>query len=832
MKYSHLCILKRNDNLKQSVHSFLFLIFLLINSCILSPSNNDDNSVTPAPQQGNSSNDFCISCHGQDGPSTGLHQLHLKTPYTKKIDCVECHKLPDIKNISAHIDGIPGKLTWGKQASQHGKIPSWVAATKTCSNTYCHAGANGGTDQSPQWITGNGVTSCTTCHGDPPPAPHTQNTNCVGCHENTINPDGTLNIQDGFHLDGQIQMTGFSHTPTPTSCVACHESKRPVSPHPTGVDCVKCHNDPGGFWVNRKKFDHLPTPTSCSTCHENKRPIIPHPQGIDCIACHNDPGGFWANRKKYNHNPTPTSCVTCHEQKRPASPHPTNVDCVKCHTDPGGVWTTRKKFDHLPKPTSCVGCHEIIRPSTPHPQTGDCVSCHKNPGVSWKGVTNWNHLPTPNTCITCHENKRPVAPHPLSLDCVKCHSDPGGLWSNRKVFDHLPTPTSCSACHESKRPTTPHPQGIDCVQCHKDIGKTWTNNVFYDHNPKPTTCTSCHEKTRPTRISHTQRDDCLTCHTSPGVAWVGTGNVKQCVDCHSQKQGTRRQVTGSGGDFSLPSKHISGTVQTSDCQSCHDLSLHGSGTVKFINAQTGGSLSGNMNNFCINCHTNTPPQGVSFPVANGTGYDKSAFPTSMHKQNIGPSACLHCHNGHGSINKKLLKGNYATNDYTSYSVGDGKFNTCWNCHNESDLMNTNKPNAFEDLHNKHVRGEKAACITCHDVHKESIGTGGQGHIDFKYAIDHAFDFSLRSGVPLQQSYSNVDFIGNCTLNCHGKSHSPKSYISQPLNSSTCTKCHTSTPVVINNGDNVQKPIPLIQAFAKDLAKCTQSTFNDLSCLTP
>ena len=92
----------------------------------------------------------------------------------------------------------------------------------------------------------------------------------------------------------------------------------------------------------RPKIDHAKFASSCVSCHETRRPaavdVTPHGNGQDCADCHRyineDP--LWTSFGQFSHVPAPTACIPCHGSLRPkANPHPdTKADCVGCHAFP------------------------------------------------------------------------------------------------------------------------------------------------------------------------------------------------------------------------------------------------------------------------------------------------------------------------------------------------------------------------------------------------------------------------------------------------------------------------------------------------------------------
>lgn len=173
-------------------------------------------------------------------------------------------------------------------------------------------------------------------------------------------------------------------------------------------------------------------------------------------------------------------------------------------------------------------------------------------------------------------------------------------------------------------------------------------------SPQPTGCIDCHGEED---YHHKENLDCEACH----VGEVGNDNfgIKEdsCARCHP-RNGVygRRQILGPDGEFSMASRHISGTIEDEDCLLCHDNSRHRNGHVSLIDPDSGGKKpwTGNRTEFCLTCHDGDPPANVSFPTkSTGSGYDKSKFFDStdaMKGQN-----CSSCHNTHGSSYPSLLK---------------------------------------------------------------------------------------------------------------------------------------------------------------------------------
>ena len=104
-------------------------------------------------------------------------------------------------------------LTWGPLARADGALPTWNGTALTCAN-YCHGSTMaGGALTAPVWNRVDGTqAACGSCHGLPPAAPHpavrSDVTGCAGCHAGTVNPDGTILVAGGLHVNGVVDIAG------------------------------------------------------------------------------------------------------------------------------------------------------------------------------------------------------------------------------------------------------------------------------------------------------------------------------------------------------------------------------------------------------------------------------------------------------------------------------------------------------------------------------------------------------------------------------------------------------------------------------------------------
>jgi len=174
----------------------------------------------------------CDACHGKNGigapppdvngnsdptlPSVGAHAAHI---YGKAFSgggmaCTACHVLPTTVDAPGHLAGALDSVQFPDgQAAWKGSVPTYDKSTQTCSNVYCHGAAlEGGDKKAPVWT--QPLVACTSCHAAVPsglvghPAVDTAAgpATCAKCHAKTIKPDGSLDLQGGYHINGVVNL--------------------------------------------------------------------------------------------------------------------------------------------------------------------------------------------------------------------------------------------------------------------------------------------------------------------------------------------------------------------------------------------------------------------------------------------------------------------------------------------------------------------------------------------------------------------------------------------------------------------------------------------------
>jgi predicted CxxxxCH...CXXCH cytochrome family protein len=335
----------------------------------------------------------------------GAHGIHLDGgPASKGVSCTECHPVPDASvKQGAHQNGLVD-LQWGPLSSTS-TVASWNAAAATCTN-YCHgATLKGGADPSPVWTTVDGTqTTCGSCHGNPPPKPHVQRTDCGTCHPGSTSTSVNVSTHVNANIDTVTLTCTICHGTASLALVAGADPRTPDAPpkdtlgntaaSARGVGAHLQHLNPSGTKA-------LATPTQCAECH-----VVPssmtHANGTVNMTF-----GTLSNKGVVaSYNSTAMTCTNyCHGATlsggTATAPLWTNVDgtqvaCTSCHGNPPN---TGKHSDSDHKKAGCVGCHAGYGATTVN------VAQHVD-GLKQTGNKVTAYTPSTRTCTnTCHGNK-------------------------------------------------------------------------------------------------------------------------------------------------------------------------------------------------------------------------------------------------------------------------------------------------------------------------------------------------------------------------------------------------------------------------------------------
>lgn len=489
--------------------------------------------------------DPCTNCHGSDEnpgddlqrsapprdlfgnesseyPGVGAHALHLNGSATHApIACTECHRVPDSVNEPGHADTArPAEVHFGSFSRREDASPHYDAATRRCSDSYCHGAYK------PVWThPKSSNAACGTCHGLPPPPPHPAAEQCSVCHGQVVDSAGQI-IAPEMHVDGTLQVID-------NACSDCHGSSDNAAP-PRDIEGNSSRSSLGvGAHQAHLSGGASGRPLACVECHQVPSTTISegHLDGAPAqvmfadIALAHDRSPSWDRETE--------SCADtwCHNPGEQPS----------ALSSP--AWTDVS--DGLP----CDGCHQA-RPPAPHPVAGACADCHA--GVSEDGesiVNTARHVNgivdvnVPDSCTSCHGDMVPSPPPDLSGNDDTTAPGVGAHRAHLEVTGRS-RPLACGECHVVPEATldpghldSPPPAEVQfsgvalsfgvepkyesgsCQEsfCHsasiagRFAGGTQIEPVWTEVDGSARRCTSCHALPPP--APHPENaDDCSGCH--------------------------------------------------------------------------------------------------------------------------------------------------------------------------------------------------------------------------------------------------------------------------------------------------------------------------------
>ncbi len=383
--------------------------------------------------------------------------------------------------------------------------------------------------------------------------------------------------------------------------------------------------------------------------------------------------------------------------------------------------------DYLYHSDLCALCHRTHTAGSEalllSPLNGNafCMTCHDGTGASTE------------TVISTHGNLDFSAgvEESFVLSCIQCHN-PHGDEKNLYLI---------------RQEIYPYPDSNETLGMVSFTAKTGDGS--YDDGSGSGICVLCH--TVQSMQNHDggadhlgginfEGSNCLTCHPhsvdSEQNTLDGFMADASCTGCHGQQINSRRQITGTDGDFSLTSHHIQGDVQDEDCVVCHDTSQHAGGNVRLINVDSGEFIqlleypadhpeeAQKLAAFCLACHDEDGAAGnrpfhdqIEPPVIADDLWQEASHALSG-------NTCFTCHNnGHGSVKSDLLS---PWNADTDASLPDDPYRTqegfCYLCHGSDGPASTNIAGEFDSLSRHHITasdqidGSRLECINCHNPH--------------------------------------------------------------------------------------------------------------------
>ncbi|HET7753685.1 MAG TPA: CxxxxCH/CxxCH domain-containing protein [Anaeromyxobacteraceae bacterium] len=266
----------------------------------------------------------------------GAHEAHLNG-VARPVACSECHPIP---TATSHANGTVS-VAFGALARTGGASPSWNGAS--CSSTYCHgATLGGGANTLPVWISGPSQATCGSCHGLPPPAPHTTSTSCGDCHAGYT----ATTVDRAKHVNGIVDVT------TAPSCGSCHGIPPTVNGHTASTACESCHSGYTSTTVNASlhqngAVDVIQNP-SCGSCHGIPPTVNGHTASTACESCHTGYTSTTVNAALHRNGTVETTCTACHGSPPSTGRHTrsdhVDAGCGACH--PGYTETTANPATH------------------------------------------------------------------------------------------------------------------------------------------------------------------------------------------------------------------------------------------------------------------------------------------------------------------------------------------------------------------------------------------------------------------------------------------------------------------------------------------------------
>ena len=618
----------------------------------------------------------CVMCHGgtdnqtgapakttwgntADAVRVGTHTAHVAATHglAAAVACATCHVQPVDALAAGHVDGGTSEVVFSGRAIQ-GVVTAtaWTRATATCSNTYCHgATLQGGTATAPVWTRTDGTQrACNSCHGAPPPPPHSTSTGCATCHGAGYSAT-TVNV--ATHMNGVLDVSGMT-------CTSCHgtagRAATALNPQLPAAPPVQVSGHPasavGAHQAHLVNTRLRSAAIACTECHvvpsstshstgvvdmtwgtlARSAAVVPTWTGATCTNyCHGATlVGGTAKAPTWIGGATQAACTSCHGLA-PANAYHTRTDlaCGACHT--GYTATTVNAANHI---------------NATLDYTVGCTTCHGNSAqTASQAAPLFAAPPTDargNTAIT----SRGVGTHQIhlvngtlrnALACSECHTVPSSqLHANGTVEVVWGTLARTGAVNPAWNGT-----GCSASYCHGNFRNGNTTYVPTWTVVAANKCGTCHG---------------TTANPAPGGTHPGVA-ATSCGTCHTGYTGTTVNLTNHmNGTVEVTSNHPAGwnagnqhgyqanLTGLAGCKGCHGTDLAGgtSGVSCTACHTTNGFATWDTN--CTFCHGNrttgrqSPPvdiQGRSVATNVSVGrHDKHVASTLMT-----PIACGECH---------------------------------------------------------------------------------------------------------------------------------------------------------------------------------------------
>jgi predicted CxxxxCH...CXXCH cytochrome family protein len=348
-------------------------------------------------------------------------------------------------------------LAFGAGARRGGAQPAWNGTT--CASTYCHGGTldAGGSSQEPRWTGGAAEAACGTCHGVPPPAPHTTSTACGGCHPGYT----STTVAVATHIDGTVQVVSVhgagwrakeqhgyaANREGLGGCKSCHGAALD-GVGGSGPSCTSCHQAAGfASWA-----------TTCTFCHGDRTSGLASPP-VDTQG-----RSVTTNVSVGNHAShlgttlmTGMACTQCHPDRAGS-----NVIADSAHVDGNGV--AEVSFGALAR---TGGASATYTRSSSTSASCSATYCHGSFTGGTSATVGWTSAVQVG-CTSCHGAPPSTGKHGnhSGRSCGDCH--PGYTRTSVNVATHLDGAREVGNLVKSWNPST-----RTCVPCHVGSDTTW-----------------------------------------------------------------------------------------------------------------------------------------------------------------------------------------------------------------------------------------------------------------------------------------------------------------------------------------------------------------------
>jgi predicted CxxxxCH...CXXCH cytochrome family protein len=671
--------------------------------------------------------------------SNGHHQL-VGTQWVRQYRCYYCHNNTveadgTVKDKTLHVNGakdISIAPEWnivGRPAA------SYVQATKSCDNVYCHSDGTSDPDKVKSFPWTEPKTECNTCHG------HSIIENCAStnCHDNRVDETGKKwSAKDGWPVGKEwmaampmFPNTGAGtsranshtrHTLTEFTCDNCHAATV------INGSCTSCHdgdisqNDMKkvshinpDYHVNKAKdvvfkdggsYGAVTKVCSGTKCHSNGADPVwggSINAAITCLACHGTTGVDKDNYQK------PFSGFS---QAR--------INLTQFYTTGHGRYSSSGRYPVSGNPAAnfpgnpCWYCHDnnVLHKDTSNPFrlrkhyqyenrfAKECVYCHMEGVVA--------------ECVGCHNSLESIAPQ-LDSPAVKdkhsgitqltgcgktesCHNNNAGIHktNNEKFW---------TAAEKSDVRNQYVMMGV-CLQCHDDDSSNQCtschvapveNPLKYSLGFNPGIEGSRFIKPKKARASAAHFGyKHYRSYTNEGI-WRGG---KFCWDCHDPHGDNN--INGDPNIYMIHAKVATTTDGT------YGIPLTRADVV-FTRKQSGldyARTSAPYNGICNVCHT---PESKHYTSVKGDGHNASRVCTSCHEHRFADSHAnkLNCNTAGCHDNKKPVP------KHTAFGLP----RDCTKCHSGTigmrmDIMGQLRSNSH---HVQRADGEirNTDCYPCH-----------------------------------------------------------------------------------------------------------------------